>query len=108
MAKLCDFGSAKVLTEGQKNISYICSRYYRAPELLMGAIFYTCAVDIWSLGCVVAEMLTNRAFFEGKDTTAMLIKIVKTLGGPSVEDIKGMGLEESEINIMNTEGTGIR
>jgi serine/threonine protein kinase len=53
-AKLCDFGSAKILTAGQKNIAYICSRYYRAPELLFGAIFYTHQVDIWSLGCVIA------------------------------------------------------
>jgi glycogen synthase kinase 3 beta len=53
-AKLCDFGSAKILAAGQKNIAYICSRYYRAPELLFGAIFYTQQVDIWSLGCVIA------------------------------------------------------
>ena len=62
-AKLCDFGSAKVLAAGQKNIAYICSRYYRPPELLFGATFYTQQVDIWSLGCVIAEMMTNRSLF---------------------------------------------
>lgn len=39
--KLCDFGSAKHLVEGEPNVSYICSRYYRAPELIFGAIDYT-------------------------------------------------------------------
>jgi glycogen synthase kinase 3 beta len=40
--KLCDFGSAKVLVRGEPNVSYICSRYYRAPELIFGATDYTC------------------------------------------------------------------
>lgn len=39
--KLCDFGSAKQLLQGEPNVSYICSRYYRAPELIFGAINYT-------------------------------------------------------------------
>lgn len=39
--KLCDFGSAKQLLHGEPNVSYICSRYYRAPELIFGAINYT-------------------------------------------------------------------
>nr|ACJ85100.1 unknown [Medicago truncatula] len=51
--KLCDFGSAKVLVKGEPNISYICSRYYRAPELIFGATEYTSAIDIWSAGCVL-------------------------------------------------------
>ena len=49
--KLCDFGSAKILVKGEPNISYICSRYYRAPELIFGATDYTTAIDIWSMGC---------------------------------------------------------
>ena len=64
--KLCDFGSAKKLVKGEPNVSYICSRYYRAPELIFGATDYTPSIDIWStgkneyqnlhhiLGCVVA------------------------------------------------------
>ena len=53
-AKLCDFGSAKVLVAGQKNLSYICSRFYRAPELIFGAVDYGTQIDTWSLGCVLA------------------------------------------------------
>jgi glycogen synthase kinase 3 beta len=43
--------------KGEPNISYICSRYYRAPELIFGATEYTTAIDIWSLDCVLAELL---------------------------------------------------
>ncbi|KAK7843954.1 shaggy-related protein kinase alpha [Quercus suber] len=58
--KLCDFGSAKVLVKGEPNISYICSRYYRALELIFGATEYTTAIDIWSAGCVLAELLLGQ------------------------------------------------
>ena len=50
--KLCDFGSAKTLVRGEPNISYICSRYYRAPELIFGATDYTCAIDVRLLACL--------------------------------------------------------
>lgn len=55
--KLCDFGSAKKLIRGEPNVSYICSRYYRAPELIFGATDYTSAIDVWSGGCVMVELL---------------------------------------------------
>jgi serine/threonine protein kinase len=50
------FGQVK----GEPNISYICSRYYRAPELIFGATEYTTAIDIWSTGCVMAELLLGQ------------------------------------------------
>lgn len=46
--------------KGEPNISYICSRYYRAPELIFGATEYTAAIDIWSAGCVLAELLLGQ------------------------------------------------
>lgn len=45
---------------GEANISYICSRYYRAPELIFGATEYTTAIDVWSVGCVFAELLLGQ------------------------------------------------
>ena len=45
---------------GEPNISYICSRYYRAPELIFGATEYTTAIDMWSVGCVMAELLLGQ------------------------------------------------
>lgn len=55
--KVCDFGSAKRLIKGEVNVSYICSRYYRAPELIFGATEYNNSIDVWSVGCVMAELL---------------------------------------------------
>lgn len=46
--------------KGEANISYICSRYYRAPELIFGATEYTTSIDIWSAGCVLAELLVGQ------------------------------------------------
>ena len=54
---LCDFGCSKQLKPGQPNIFYICALFYRAPELLLGATEYSVAVDMWSFGCIVSEML---------------------------------------------------
>ena len=56
--KLCDFGSAKALVKGEPNVSYICSRYYRAPELIFGSTDYSTAIDIWSQGmyCVKKDL----------------------------------------------------
>ncbi|RZC23757.1 Shaggy-related protein kinase eta isoform C [Glycine soja] len=58
--KICDFGSAKVLVKGEANISHICSLFYRAPELMFGATEYTTSIDIWSAGCVLAELLLGQ------------------------------------------------
>ena len=107
-AKFCDFGSAKVLAVGHKNISYICSRYYRAPELLLGASYYSTQVDIWSLGCVIAEMLMNRALFEGSNANGMFTKIIRTIGSPTLDDLKSMMIEDEEIAEMKMERSGLR
>ena len=56
-AALCDFGSAKQLVVGEPNVAYICSRYYRAPELVLGSTVYGQKIDIWSYGCILAEIL---------------------------------------------------
>ncbi|KAI5062006.1 hypothetical protein GOP47_0022545 [Adiantum capillus-veneris] len=88
--KLCDFGSAKVLVKGEQNIAYICSRYYRAPELIFGAVHYTTAIDIWSLGCVLAELLLGQPLFPGESGVEQLVEIIKVLGTPTREEIKCM------------------
>uniref|UniRef100_A0A0E0C009 non-specific serine/threonine protein kinase n=1 Tax=Oryza meridionalis TaxID=40149 RepID=A0A0E0C009_9ORYZ len=75
--KLCDFGSAKVLVKGEPNISYICSRYYRAPELIFGATEYTTAIDIWSAGCVLAELMLGQPLFPGESGVDQLVEIIK-------------------------------
>ncbi len=60
--KLCDFGSAKALVKGEPNVAYICSRYYRAPELIFGSTDYTTAIDVWSQGKIIAKKIVFMKF----------------------------------------------
>ncbi|URE44676.1 SHAGGY-related protein kinase [Musa troglodytarum] len=94
--KLCDFGSAKVLVKGEANISYICSRYYRAPELIFGATEYTTSIDIWSAGCVLAELLLGHPLFPGESAVDQLVQIIKVLGTPTREEIRCMNPNYTE------------
>lgn len=94
--KLCDFGSAKVLVRGEPNVSYICSRYYRAPELIFGATDYSCQIDVWSAGCVLAELLLGQPIFPGDSGVDQLVEIIKVLGTPTREQIKEMNPNYSE------------
>lgn len=75
--KLCDFGSAKAFVKGEPNVAYICSRFYRAPELILGATDYTTAIDVWSAGCVFAELLTGHPIFPGISGVDQLVEIIK-------------------------------
>ncbi|KAL3348924.1 hypothetical protein AABB24_022206 [Solanum stoloniferum] len=94
--KLCDFGSAKMLVPGEPNISYICSRYYRAPELIFGATEYTTAIDMWSAGCVMAELLLGQPLFPGESGVDQLVEIIKILGTPTREEIRCMNPNYTE------------
>ncbi|KAI8817862.1 kinase-like domain-containing protein [Fimicolochytrium jonesii] len=88
--KLCDFGSAKILVKDEPNVSYICSRYYRAPELIFGATDYSVSIDIWSTGCVMAELMLGAPIFPGESGVDQLVEIIKVLGTPTREQIKSM------------------
>lgn len=86
--KVCDFGSAKKISEESKqSVSYITSRYYRAPELMFGAREYSTAIDIWSAGCVIAELIIGEPLFKGELANSQLIEIIKKLGSPTPEQI---------------------
>ncbi|KAI6219198.1 Glycogen synthase kinase-3 beta [Aphelenchoides fujianensis] len=88
--KLCDFGSAKCLVPGEPNVSYICSRYYRAPELIFGSTNYTNSIDVWSAGTVLAELIIGRPVFPGESGVDQLVEIIKVLGTPTREQIQQM------------------
>lgn len=94
--KLCDFGSAKQLIRGEPNVSYICSRYYRAPELIFGATDYTCQIDVWSAGCVLAELLLGQPIFPGDSGVDQLVEIIKILGTPTRDQIRDMNPNYTE------------
>lgn len=86
--KICDFGSAKKLDPDEESIAYIASRFYRAPELIMGCTHYTTAIDIWAAGCVVVELLNGGVpFFPGKTSKSQLTEIVSVIGKPSTNDL---------------------
>ena len=88
--KLCDFGSAKTLVRDEPNVAYICSRYYRAPELIFGSTDYTTAIDVWSQGCVLAELLLGQPIFPGSSGVDQLVEIIKVLGTPTMDELKSM------------------
>ncbi|QID84133.1 Serine/threonine-protein kinase mrk1 [Saccharomyces pastorianus] len=88
--KICDFGSAKSLKPDQPNVSYICSRYYRAPELMFGATDYSNQIDVWSSACVIAELLLGKPLFPGESGIDQLVEVIKIMGIPTKDEISGM------------------
>ncbi|CAI5445070.1 unnamed protein product [Caenorhabditis angaria] len=88
--KICDFGLARTWDsrERQNMTHEVVTQYYRAPELLMGARRYTGAVDIWSVGCIFAELLQRKILFQAAGPIEQLQMIVDLLGTPSQEAMK--------------------
>jgi glycogen synthase kinase 3 beta len=88
--QLCDFGSAKFLRPDEASVSYIATRSYRAPELLLEGRIYTTAIDIWAAGCVLCEMVTRgRPIFLASNNEEMCSAIAKVLGPPGPTDFVG-------------------
>ncbi|KAK8571724.1 hypothetical protein V6N13_047361 [Hibiscus sabdariffa] len=90
--KICDFGLARVAFNDTPTAifwtDYVATRWYRAPELC-GSFFskYTPAIDIWSIGCIFAELLTGKPLFPGKNVVHQLDLMTDLLGTPSAEAI---------------------
>lgn len=84
--KICDFGSAKCLDKNESNVVYICSRYYRAPELIFGQSDYQFEIDMWSIGCVLVEMISLEPIFPGASNLEQLLEIIKIIGIPTTDD----------------------
>lgn len=90
--KLCDFGLCRSLAESSATSSpvltdYVATRWYRAPEILLGSTRYSKGVDMWSLGCILGEMLVGKPIFPGVSTMNQLDRILEVTGRPSEEDI---------------------
>ena len=88
--KLADFGSAKKIVPGRKNVTYICSRFYRAPELILDRDLYGPATDIWAYGCILAEVAISCPFFIGEDNVSQLVEITRVLGSITKADVDSM------------------
>jgi len=80
--KVIDLGSGAF--ENETIFTYIQSRYYRSPEVILG-MAYSYPIDMWSLGCVVAELFLGRPLFPGEDDHDQLLAIMEVLGPPPEE-----------------------
>ena len=85
--KLADFGLARFCGSPERKFTgQVVTRWYRAPELLFGAKFYGPSVDLWSVGCILAELLQRVPFFPGTSDIDQLSKVFSTLGTPNTSD----------------------
>ncbi|KAL3319047.1 hypothetical protein Ciccas_002297 [Cichlidogyrus casuarinus] len=107
--KICDFGLARSLSPASavgkgdtclQLTEYVATRWYRAPEILLGHHQYTKAADIWSLGCILAEMLMGKALFPGVSTTNQLERIVSAIPVPEKHEIKHILKSDFRLNIL--------
>lgn len=81
--KILDFGLAR--QEDSEMTGYVATRWYRAPEVMFNWMHYTNGVDMWSVGCIMAELLTSKTLFPGNDHIDQLTRIMKVTGAPSDE-----------------------
>lgn len=93
--KLADFGLARSVAQDDLGVppivsDYIATRWYRAPEILLGSQVYTKAVDLWSSGCILGEILVEQVMFPGKSSLNQMELIIELLGRPSNFDLEKM------------------
>ena len=73
--KIADFGLAREIRSRPPFTDYVSTRWYRAPEILLGAKEYSTPIDIWSIGCIYAEMAQRKALFIGDSEIDQIFKI---------------------------------
>ena len=86
--KICDFGLARADIASLQNQStaltdYIATRWYRAPEVILSWKKYTAAIDVWSVGCILAELIVRKPLLPAASEEEQLNMITKLLGNPS-------------------------
>ena len=91
--KVADFGLARSLDVKDPDTiplltDYVATRWYRAPEILLGSNKYTKGVDMWSMGCILAELLLGKPLFPGTSTLNQLERVMELIGKPTQEDIE--------------------
>ena len=95
--KVCDFGLARCTTSaiGKDVImtDYVATRWYRAPEILLGSTRYGVQADMWSVGCIFGELLGGKPMFPGTSTLSQINKVLEVTGKPSKEDIDSINSE---------------
>ncbi|CCK71201.1 mitogen-activated serine/threonine-protein kinase FUS3 KNAG_0G01430 [Huiozyma naganishii CBS 8797] len=99
--KVCDFGLARIATQpgaqateqdpGNKNAGmteYVATRWYRAPEVMLTAAKYSRAMDVWSCGCILAELFAKKPVFPGRDYRHQLLLVFGLIGTPTETDLE--------------------
>jgi len=102
--KVCDLGLARGLTDDVKSAElteYVVTRWYRAPEIMLACQEYTKSIDIWSVGCIFAELLARRPLFPGDDYIDQLRKICQKLGKPKSADLDFVTSEKARRFILS-------
>lgn len=94
--KICDFGLARGYSDVPEMnagfmTEYVATRWYRAPEIMLSFQSYSKAIDMWSVGCVLAELLGGRPFFKGRDYVDQLNQILHVLGTPNETTLNRIG-----------------
>lgn len=85
--KIIDFGLARASGIPVKNYTNeVVTLWYRPPDVLMGNQSYNFTIDIWSIGCIFAEMVNNKPLFMGKNEEDQLKKIFKVMGSPNLDE----------------------
>jgi len=100
LVKVADFGLARSVDFKDKELGrhpvltdYVATCWYRAPEILLGSTTYTKGVDMWSIGCILGELLGGKPMFPGTSTMNQLDRIIEVTGRPSKEDIDAIQSE---------------
>lgn len=92
--KICDFGLARCTTStSNKDVTmtdYVATRWYRAPEILLGSTKYTTQADMWSIGCIFGELLCGKPLFPGTSTLSQINKVLEVSGKPTKDDIESI------------------
>ncbi|KAK4188060.1 kinase-like domain-containing protein [Podospora australis] len=104
--KICDFGLARGFSiDPEENAGYmteyVATRWYRAPEIMLSFQNYTKAIDVWSVGCILAELLGGRPFFKGRDYVDQLNQILHILGTPNEETLSRIGSPRAQEYVRN-------
>ncbi|KAJ7890666.1 Pkinase-domain-containing protein [Mycena olivaceomarginata] len=93
--KICDFGLSRGFENASHLTEYVATRWYRAPEIMLGFRAYDTAIDVWSIGCILAELLSSQPLFKGKDYVDQLKKILDVLGSPEETVLQKIASEKA-------------
>lgn len=103
--KICDFGLARVANPDEEDkgflTEYVATRWYRAPEIMLSWKEYTKAIDMWSVGCILAEILGRKPLFPGDNYMHQLHLIIEILGTPTKEDTEYIASQKAKEYILN-------